>query len=1314
MTKNLKRSHSSIRRTILIIFITIISLSTLGMGFIVFSNWSTASEDMMYEMSIRLNSEIESKIADFIDVPTHINEVQHFIVQDEIIDLNDAVERERYFVGVMTVHGSAVYSFSYGTETGEYYGVRRNALGELEIMRNNADTGYHTWYYSVNADMSTGHYLSQTASVFDARTRDWYNAAKDLGYATFSPIYKHFVMDDLTVSAAYPIYDQNNVLLGVLGAHVILSGFEAILKDAVLSTDGIAVIVEKETGLLISNTTDFTDFDILENNTVQRYSVYDMENETFINAYDNYLSTGIEQDRYKDKDNDYFIQTREISENGIDWLVISAIPESYLATGITFNIWVSLLVFFIAIVIAAYIYLRYINKAFLPLSDLIYAAESYSLGNFSVRIPFSKQDEIGVISVAFNSMATKTEFLVNNLEKLVMERTENLEKSRNELLLALSDLKTESKSRIMSEQRLNLFFTQSLTGFFFMMLDEPVEWNDQIDKEKTLDYIFDHQHITKANSAFVQQYGLTEAELMAQTPNQSFAHDLEQGRAMWRRMLDEGVLHVDTSEKNADGSDMIIEGDYIVIYDDDGKVLGHFGNQQDVTLQRNTQNLLKDSEEKYRLLYSSMSQGLALHEIVTDDNGKPIDYIFLDINDSYTKLLGVKKEDSIGKRITEVMPDVEPYWIEVFGKVALTGEPMYYENYLATTGRYYKTYSYSPKPRFFAVLVTDITERKNAEQALVHSHELLNYIIDHSNGGVAVHDKNMNYIYVSQLYLEEYGIKDQNVIGKNHYEIFPDLPQKWRDIHKLALNGIVSHADDDPYYHLDGSIDWTRWECRPWYESDQSIGGIIVYTEIINERKRLELELLKEKETLLATLHSIGDGVISTDAFGRISSMNEVAERFTGWTEKEAQSEMFETVFTIISEETGLTCENPVDKVFSTKGVVELANHTILIAKDKTRLFIEDCASPIKNSSNEIIGVVLVFRDVTEKKQKQREIEFLSYHDYLTNLNNRRSYVESFDKLNQDKFLPLGIMMFDVNGLKIINDAYGHDIGDQALKTVASVLSQTFAAEDVVARIGGDEFAVILPKTSLEKMQGYKDALRKSMSEKPIMNVVLSIATGYEIMTESGKTLDEMLKMAENHMYRHKLAEGVSVRNGAIQAILSTLTDKFEPERNHSEVVSLYCKQIGEALELRPDDIKELTMAGMFHDIGKISIPDSILEKPGKLTDLEFETIKTHTEIGYQILRAADQYSDLAIHALCHHERWDGKGYPQGLKANDIPLFSRIISVADSFQAMTAERPYKKSLTIEDAIIELKRCSGSQFDPEIVTVFIENVLMKSE
>jgi HD-GYP domain-containing protein (c-di-GMP phosphodiesterase class II) len=150
---------------------------------------------------------------------------------------------------------------------------------------------------------------------------------------------------------------------------------------------------------------------------------------------------------------------------------------------------------------------------------------------------------------------------------------------------------------------------------------------------------------------------------------------------------------------------------------------------------------------------------------------------------------------------------------------------------------------------------------------------------------------------------------------------------------------------------------------------------------------------------------------------------------------------------------------------------------------------------------------------------------------------------------------------------------------------------------------------------------------------------------------------------------------------------------------------------MGEALHFDDDAIKELELAGLMHDIGKITIPDRILDKPGKLTDEEWKIMKTHTINGYNILRSADKYSRLAEYALTHHERWDGSGYPNGLQGEDIPLFSRIINICDSYEAMTADRPYRKAPGKDFAIRELKRCAGSQFDAKLVDVFIHQSII---
>lgn len=372
--------------------------------------------------------------------------------------------------------------------------------------------------------------------------------------------------------------------------------------------------------------------------------------------------------------------------------------------------------------------------------------------------------------------------------------------------------------------------------------------------------------------------------------------------------------------------------------------------------------------------------------------------------------------------------------------------------------------------------------------------------------------------------------------------------------------------------------------------------------------------------------------------------------------------------------------------------------------------YFESSIAPMYDENNHIIGAVGVSRNITEPMKRQLEIQYMNEHDFLTGVYNRRFFVESLERNNNLESYPLGILMIDVNGLKIFNDAYGHEVGDQVLKEVAKHLQEHLTKKDILARIGGDEFAILVTNTSKEELQVLKDSLQALLLHVQIANIPLSVAIGYCLKTDSGMDFEEVIKVSENMMYRNKITEGKSIRNSAIKAILKTLTDKYQEEKVHSSRVSQLCKLLGEALHIRSDDLKELELAGLFHDIGKISIPDAILDKPGKLTKEEYEIIKNHTENGYHILRAADEYSNLAEFALSHHEHWNGKGYPRGLQGEAIPLFSRIICIADAFEAMTSDRVYRKKRSNEAAAEEIIRYAGTQFDPTLAKVFVEQVL----
>ncbi|QWC00572.1 diguanylate cyclase [Mycoplasmatota bacterium] len=371
--------------------------------------------------------------------------------------------------------------------------------------------------------------------------------------------------------------------------------------------------------------------------------------------------------------------------------------------------------------------------------------------------------------------------------------------------------------------------------------------------------------------------------------------------------------------------------------------------------------------------------------------------------------------------------------------------------------------------------------------------------------------------------------------------------------------------------------------------------------------------------------------------------------------------------------------------------------------KDK---YYESMFTPIRDDNQEVIGVGIFAYDVTKKKQYERNLEYLNYHDALTEVFNRRYYNEKLLKYERLENYPLCIILADVDSLKTVNDAFGHEKGDELLVEAANILKNIVQDRGFVSRIGGDEFVAVLKNTNTQMAENIISDITKQLEMKSVAGVKLSMSIGYDII-DVDNPFEEAFKTAEDNMYKNKLFDQSGTNNETINTIMKSLYEKNPREESHSQRVSKYCIMVGEALNLSKDKVNSLRVAGMLHDIGKIAIADSILDKPGKLTDHEYERIKKHPEIGYRILSASSQYIDVAKDILYHHEHYDGKGYPRGLVGEDIPLNSRIISVVDAYDAMTLSRPYRSSFTKEEALKELERCSGTQFDPTVAKVFVE-------
>ncbi len=712
----------------------------------------------------------------------------------------------------------------------------------------------------------------------------------------------------------------------------------------------------------------------------------------------------------------------------------------------------------------------------------------------------------------------------------------------------------------------------------------------------------------------------------------------------------------------------------------------------------------------YKQLIEASPIGYSYNEIICDDAGRPCDFKIIDVNSAYEKITGLQRSEIIGRQITEVLPRVLNYefdWIDFYGDIALNGCKKNHEYYSENADIWYRIYAYSPEKYYFTTNFIDISKEKEQMAELESGRKRMEHILEGTNVGTWEWNVQTGDVEHNERWAEMFGytLAELQPITNDTWKNFvhPDDVKGTDNQDRQLVNQEIEFYDDEyRMKHKNGSWVWIydRGKVVSWTSDGKPLMISGTHTDI-TKRKRAELALKDSEEKYRLLFEHNPLGVIHFDDLGIIINCNEKFLKIIEIPQKEiigydlqnfAEKGLFETLTVALKGK---------------QAIYEGSYQSLNGEKETNYRIILD---PILTENGSITGGIGIVEDVSEKKRKEEEILFLSFHDQLTGLYNRRFYEEELKRLDKERNLPLTIIMGDVNGLKLINDSFGHVAGDELLIKAAEIIKKGCRSDDIISRVGGDEFVILLPQTNEFEAEKIINRFKNLCGYEKVGSIDISISFGFETKNKMDYKIEDVYKKAEDDMYNHKLFESPSIHGKTVNTIIKTLYEKSKREEAHSQRVSKLCESMGEALGLSIYKIKELKTVGLLHDIGKIAIGEHILSKPGKLREEEMSEIKRHPEIGYRILSTVNEMSEMADYVLAHHERWDGGGYPKGLKADEIPLESRIIAVADAYDAMTGERSYRRPMQADAVLEELRVNAGTQFDSELVSIFIEKVI----
>ena len=614
--------------------------------------------------------------------------------------------------------------------------------------------------------------------------------------------------------------------------------------------------------------------------------------------------------------------------------------------------------------------------------------------------------------------------------------------------------------------------------------------------------------------------------------------------------------------------------------------------------------------------------------------------------------------------------------------------------------------------------LTSIIELKEKEKNLVSVRNQLFTTLYSIGDGVIVTDLEGKITFMNGVAEELTGWEYEQAADLPVEKIFKIVSARTGErvenpVHQVLEQGvIVGLANNTTLIARDGTAHQIADTAAPIRDHlGRVTGTILVFSDVTaeyNYKQELEnskQELTYKQQWLSSLFKNSNDPIARLDADHRILNINQKFTKLFGYSLEEIKGMDLDDVLDRPKQK---VANREVTSRFLAGNQVEFEGVRYSKYGEKKVCLIRGIPVEI---DGQMVGGYAQYIDITARKEQEDKLKYTSTHDPLTDLYNRFHLEKELVNLNRFKECPVSIIIFDLNGLKLINDSYGHRAGDLFLIEFAEILQDSFSAPATVGRWGGDEFLAIIPEDLTR--QEVEQLAEKTTSKEIQINsnngddLFISVAYGISMKRKPEENIFDTLHDAENNMYRDKLLKEKSTKSRLVKLLLSALHEKSQETESHAVRMADLASELGRRAGLNSNELDNLTVLAQFHDIGKIMVPNRILNKPDRLDEEEWELIKRHPISGYRICSSIEDFSHIAEEVLSHHERWDGSGYPRGIAGEEIPVLARVIAIVDAFDVMTNGRPYKDPLSEAEAITEIQACASTQFDPGLAEIFVE-------